>query len=146
MRFQAVCAAIKPSGDRLKALMPEADDALRAGRRAKRPGAQPLAMVLEPVTQHGSIFRVREVLIRQRTQLINAFRGHLTEFGQVVPQGTSNVHKLIRLVEDQTCGLPSEAMATLQVLILSLRHLEAEITRLDAEIAPVPRKMIWPGV
>src|SRR5690606_18404916 len=71
----------------------------------------------------------------ERTQLINALRGHLTEFGEVVPQGTSNVSKLITIVEDPTSGLPSEAVATLQILILSLRHLEAEITKLDDEIA-----------
>lgn len=92
-------------------------------------------MVLEPVAQHGYIFRGRKVLIRQRTRLIYAFRGQLTEFGQVVPQRPANVPKLIMIVEDPTCGLPSEALATLQVLILSLRHLEAEIIRLDAEIA-----------
>jgi|GEM_PF-5110752 len=32
------------------------------------------------------VFRVRERLIRQRTQAINALRGHLSEFGQIVPQ------------------------------------------------------------
>lgn len=32
------------------------------------------------------VFRVRELLIRQRTQVINALRGHLAEFGQVVPK------------------------------------------------------------
>lgn len=32
------------------------------------------------------VFRIRELLIRQRTQAINALRGHLGEFGQVVPQ------------------------------------------------------------
>ncbi|PIL20965.1 hypothetical protein P775_06780 [Puniceibacterium antarcticum] len=31
------------------------------------------------------VFRVRELLIRQRTQAINSLRGHLSEFGQVVP-------------------------------------------------------------
>jgi transposase len=30
------------------------------------------------------VFRIRELLIRQRTQSINALRGHLGEFGQIV--------------------------------------------------------------
>ncbi len=34
-----------------------------------------------------AVFRMRELLIRQRTQTIDAFRGHLTEFGEIVPQG-----------------------------------------------------------
>ena len=81
------------------------------------------------------VFRVRELLIRQRTQAINALRGHLAEFGQVVPQGAANASKLIAIVEDPESGLPAEATATLQVLIGSLAHLEAQIGRLDAEIS-----------
>ena len=69
-----------------------------------------VAVKSEQTQSAAMIFRVREVLVRQRTQLINALRGHLTEFGQVVPQGTSSVLKLIRIVEDPTCGLPPEAM------------------------------------
>ena len=55
------------------------------------------------------MFRVRELLIRQRTQAINALRGHLTEFGEVVPQGAANAKRLIVIVEDASSGLPDEA-------------------------------------
>ena len=48
-------------------------------------------MALEPVAHHGSMFRIRELLNRQRTQAINALRGHLTEFGQIVPQGADHL-------------------------------------------------------
>lgn len=81
------------------------------------------------------VFRVRELLIRQRTQAINALRGHLAEFGQVVPQGVANASKLIVIVEDPESGLPVEATTTLQVLIGTLAQLEAQIRMLDAEIA-----------
>ncbi len=91
-------------------------------------------MVLEPVAHHGSIFRVRELLIRQRTQAISALRGHLTEFGQIVPQGAANAAKLIAIVEEPASGLPADAVGTLKVLVAALTHLEAEIGRLDAEI------------
>jgi transposase len=74
-------------------------------------------------------------LIRQRTQAINALRGHLTEFGQVVPQGAANASRLIAIVEDPDNGLPANARPTLTVLIEVLAHLEAEIGKLDAEIA-----------
>lgn len=50
--------------------------------------------------------RVRELLIRQRTQAINALRGHLAEFGQIVPQGAANAVRLIATVEDPDSGLP----------------------------------------
>jgi transposase len=73
------------------------------------------------------VFRVRELLIRQRTQAINALRGHLAEFGLVVPQGAANAARLIALVEDPDSGVPAEGMATLKVLVTTLVHLEEEI-------------------
>jgi transposase len=81
------------------------------------------------------VFRIRELLIRQRTQAINALRGHLGEFGQIVPQGAANGARLIAIVEDRDSGLPVDAIATLEVLVAALRHLEAEIGKLDAEIS-----------
>ena len=50
------------------------------------------------------VFRVRELLIRQRTQVINALGGHLTEFGRIVPQGAANAARLIAIVEDPESG------------------------------------------
>ena len=61
-------------------------------------------------------------------------RGHLTEFGQVVPQGAANAARLIAIVEDPDSGLPADAIATLKLLVAALAHLEAEIGKLDAEI------------
>ena len=58
--------------------------------------------------------RVAELLIRQHTQVINALRGHLTEFGQIVPQGASNATRLIAIVEDQESDLPTEASTSLR--------------------------------
>ncbi len=55
------------------------------------------------------VFCVREPLIRQRPQVINALRGHLSELGQVVPQGAANASKLIALVEDPERTLPADA-------------------------------------
>ena len=81
------------------------------------------------------VFRVRELLIRQRTQAINALRGHLTEFGQVVPQGAANASKLITIVEDPDSGIPADAIATLKVLVMTLANLDAEVGKLNAEIA-----------
>lgn len=81
------------------------------------------------------VFRIRELLIRQRTQAINALRGHLGEFGKIVPQGAANVSKLIAIVEEPEGGLPADAIPTLKVLVATLAHLETEISKLDAEIA-----------
>lgn len=46
------------------------------------------------------VFLTRDLLVRQRTQLINALRGHLMEFGFIVRQGPGHVSKLIDLVAE----------------------------------------------
>ena len=47
------------------------------------------------------LHRARELLVRQRTMLINALRGHCGEFGIVVAQGASKVTELIEMIEDR---------------------------------------------
>ena len=47
------------------------------------------------------LHRGRERLVRQRTGLVNALRGHLAEFGLIAPQGLRNVGKLIAIVRDE---------------------------------------------
>lgn len=78
------------------------------------------------------VFRVRELLIRQGMQAINALRGHLTEFGKIVPQGAADASWLIAIVENPKTGLPPDAIPTLKALIAALAHLESEIGTLDA--------------
>ena len=62
------------------------------------------------------VFRTRDLLVRQRTQLINALRGHLGEFGYVVRRGAGHVAKLIDLVADPASDLPAEARPVLAVI------------------------------
>jgi transposase len=42
----------------------------------------------------GMIFRIRDLFVRQRTQTINALRGHLAEHGVIAPIGLGNVSRL----------------------------------------------------
>lgn len=81
------------------------------------------------------VLRCRELLVRQRTQLINAVRGHLGELGQVAPQGASNIRKLVALVEPDDSTLPNVARECLKGLIATLNELDGQIKELDAEIA-----------
>lgn len=46
------------------------------------------------------VFRTRDLLVRQRTQIINALRGHLAEYGIVVAKGLAQVSELVTLLED----------------------------------------------
>jgi len=49
----------------------------------------------------GMVFRTRDLLVRQRTQLINAIRCHLAEFGWVAPKGPSHVTVLTSLLDEE---------------------------------------------
>jgi transposase len=103
---------------------------------AKSEGAQGATMV----------FRIRELLIRQRTQAINGLLGHLTEFGQVVPQGAANAARLIAIVEDPDSGLPADAIVTLKVLVATLTHIEVEPDVRARENDVARRLMTVPGI
>jgi transposase len=124
-------AYVKPFVKRQKN---DAADAEAICEAAMRPTMRFVPVKSEETQGAALVFRIRELLIRQRTQAINALRGHLGEFGQVVPQGAANAARLIAIVEGTDSGLPADAIATLKVLIEALTHLETEIGKLDAEI------------
>ena len=100
-----------------------------------------------------AIFRTRDLLVRQRTQLINAIRGQLTEYGLVAAKGPANLPKLLELADDAGSALPKAARAMLDVLIDMVATLTVRVTDLDREIArrakdeDVPaRLMTIPGI
>lgn len=101
----------------------------------------------------GVVFRARDLLVRQRTQLTNGLRGHLAEYGYIAPKGVAYIERLVAEVEDPDSELPQAARATLQVMVRMIASLETEIAVLDKEIArrakedPVAsRLMTIPGI
>src|SRR5262245_53564966 len=44
------------------------------------------------------LHRARDLLMRQRTQVINALRGHLAEFGIVAAQGITGLKELLKII------------------------------------------------
>lgn len=46
------------------------------------------------------LHRARELLVRQRTMLINASKTHFAELGIIMRQGSAGVSALIGLIED----------------------------------------------
>ena len=85
----------------------------------------------------GLVFRTRDLLVRQRTQLINAVRGHLTEYGWIAPKGPSHVAELAHLIEEKRMAgsLPEAARAMFRLMLDQLASLNGRIAVLDKEIA-----------
>jgi transposase len=79
------------------------------------------------------ILKTRDMLVRQRTQLINAVRGHAAEFGVIAAKGTARVEPLLaRIAEDDT--LPAAARAMLAVLGGQIATLDAQIAELETQM------------
>ena len=81
------------------------------------------------------LHRGRERLVRQRTGLVNAVRGHLAEFVVIAPQGLRNVGDLIAIVRaDGDTRLPDVARQVLQVLANQIEQIEAAISALERQL------------
>ncbi len=125
-------AYVKPFVKRQKN---DAADAEAICEAAQRPTMRFVAVKSEEKQASAVIFRTRDVLVSQRTQIINAIRGHLSEFGLIAPQGPSHVERLITQIEDPGSGVPEAARCCLVILVEALRRLQEQAKELDAEIA-----------
>ena len=79
--------------------------------------------------------KAREMLVTQRTQLLNGLRGHLTEVGVIAPQGLRCARELAELIEACDETIPFEVCEALAPLVVQLRNLDEAITQLDRIIA-----------
>ena len=84
------------------------------------------------------VLRTRELLVRQRTQAVNALRGHATEFGLVVPLGVSRVEELLaKLAADP--GVPEIAREMLALLGRQIEQIDAQMAEVDARMTAMNR-------
>jgi len=74
------------------------------------------------------LHRTRNLLVRQRTMLVNAIRAHMAEFGIVAPIGVSQVKKLLDIIADiDDARLPTVARSCLESLARQFSSLHEEI-------------------
>ena len=112
-----------------------------------------VAVTTEEQQARGMLFRTRDLLVRQRTQTINALRGHLAEYGVTAPQGPAHVGRLARAVEDPDSVLPEPVRELGGLLLAQVAGLEKKIARLESETHACARQdeeagrlMTIPGV
>jgi transposase len=120
---------------------------------AQRPSMRFVAVKSAEAQASAALFRTRDLLVRQRTQHINAIRGQLTEHGLVVGKGPAHLPRLLALAKAESDSLPETAHAMIGILVDMVGLLDERIARLDQEIRrrareeDVPaRLMTIPGI
>ena len=113
----------------------DAADAEAICEAAQRPTMRFVPVKSEEQQASAAVFRARDLMVRQRTQTINALRGLLAEYGWIAPKGLFHVGKLIDRIEDPACDLPQAARSVFLLMIDSIKEQDKRIRELDREIA-----------
>jgi transposase len=81
------------------------------------------------------LHRTRLLLMRQRTRLANAIRGHMAEYGIVAPIGREGLQRLIEAIVDASAEpVPPLAGACLRLLVAQLQLVNAQALETDRQI------------
>lgn len=97
----------------------------------KRPEQQSLMM----------LHRVRLMLNRQLTQLSNAIRAHMSEFGVVAPVGRLGVDRLLAIIEDEDNDrIPEDARLCLKMLMAQLAVMKQQVLKNDRQVLASARR------
>ena len=110
------------------------NDAEAISEAAARPGMREVAVKSAEMQAQAMLLSVQELLVRQRTQLINALRGHAAEMGLVAPIGDKGFATLRAEVAGDASLPPAAAEA--------LRMLGSEIDRVEARLAEIAARMM----
>ena len=128
-------AYVKPFVKRNKT---DARDAAAICVAARRPDMRPVTIKSEQQQALRALERGRELLVKQRTQLMNSVRAMLAEFGVVAAQGCRGFAELAaRLASGD--GLPETLVAVLRVMVGQLDALTPAIATLDGRIKAVAK-------
>jgi len=143
-------AYVKPFVKRQKNDMADAEAIAEAGAR---PTMRFVAVKSAEKQASSMVFKTRDLLVRQRTQTINALRGHLTEYGVIAPQGAFHVGQFAAELENPLSGLPRAVIELSTMLLGHIAALDQQIAGLDRKIRAraradetVRRLMTIPGI
>lgn len=120
---------------------------------AQRPEMRFVSPKSEEQQARAALFRARERLVHQRTELVNALRGLLYEFGHVVPQGIRHLTGMEAIIEDPAASLPDLVRDECRDILLQVSEKTARIeartkaVRKLAETTDTARRLqTMPGV
>ncbi|HTW72658.1 MAG TPA: IS110 family transposase [Acetobacteraceae bacterium] len=109
-------------------------DAAAICEAAGRPGMHGVPIKSRQQQADALVLKLRDTLVEQRTQLINALRGHAAEFGLVAGKGTGKVAAL-RAAIAAAPDVPDIAKEMLALLGAQIDQLDEKIAALGAKLA-----------
>jgi transposase len=112
----------------------DAIDAAAICEAMSRPGMRFVAVKSAEQQAALMLLKVRDLLLKQRTMLINAIRGHAAEFGVIGAKGPVKVSELLQHAHAEAAGVPALAREMLSVLSGQLDALEAKLKALEAQL------------
>jgi transposase len=81
------------------------------------------------------LHRTRDLLMRQRTQVINALRAHMAELGITAAQGKAGLKELLKIVaSEEDARLPVDAHTSFVVLAAELQAMQTLIGSIEKRI------------
>ena len=114
-------------------------DAEAIAEAAVRPTMRFVAVKSAETQGRAVAFRTHQCMVRQRTQLINALRGHLAEFGVVAPNGPASLKALEAALADKTSGLPDAVREMGSIYLEQIAGLTKVVERLAEELEAASR-------
>ncbi|MBB4201172.1 transposase [Rhodoblastus sphagnicola] len=109
-------------------------DAEAIAEAASRPTMRFVAVKSVEKQASAMVFKTRDLLVRQRTQTVNALRGHLAEYGVIAPQGLANLDRLVSEVRSSTSGLPAIVTELSELLLEHIAALDERIANFDRQL------------
>lgn len=109
-------------------------DAAAIAEAASRPSMSFVAVKSAEKQGRAVAFRTHQCFVRQRTQLINALRGHLAEFGLVAPKGPIHLKVLHTAVKGAEGDLPAPVREMAEIYVQQIEQLTEIIVRLANEL------------
>jgi len=110
----------------------DANDAEAIAEAAGRPSMRFVPVKSLDQQAIGLQHRARDLLVKNRTMLVNALRSHLAEFGFITGKGIGKVPDLIKMVAEAAAErLPAAARGTLEGFIGMIVHLNQEIATIE---------------
>ncbi|MEP1495493.1 IS110 family transposase, partial [Pseudophaeobacter sp.] len=120
---------------------------------ALRPTMRFVPVKTEDQQARAMLFRTRQMFVGQRTQMINALRGHLAEHGLVAARGPAHLKRLADAIAEEDIALPDDVRELGRLYLEQIDGLTARMAELDGKMKRTTkeadlarRAQIMPGV